>query len=93
MAVAEHWLKTPHWSSAIPLESPHPRLDQLAEHGYVVLRDLRPPVPETEHLALEYMDWKSGGDTNFAPIATADGELECRGFWKEGDEHFALRQE
>ena len=32
------------------------------------------------------MDWKSGGDTNFAPIATADGELDCRGFWKEGDE-------
>ena len=37
-------------------------------------------------VSLEYMDWKSGGDTNFAPIATADGELECRGFWKEGDE-------
>jgi hypothetical protein len=32
------------------------------------------------------MDWKSGGDTNFAPIATADGELDCQGFWKEGDE-------
>ena len=32
------------------------------------------------------MDWKSGGDTNFAPIATADGELDCRGFWKPGDE-------
>jgi hypothetical protein len=32
------------------------------------------------------MDWKSGGDTNFAPIATADGQLDCRGFWKPGDE-------
>jgi hypothetical protein len=32
------------------------------------------------------MDWKSGGDTNFAPIATADGNLDCRGFWNEGDE-------
>ena len=32
------------------------------------------------------MDWKSGGDTNFAPIATADGELDCRGFWNQGDE-------
>jgi hypothetical protein len=30
------------------------------------------------------MDWKSGGDTNFAPIATADGELDCRGFWDKG---------
>jgi hypothetical protein len=32
------------------------------------------------------MDWKSGGDTNFAPIATADGQLDCRGFWNAGDE-------
>jgi hypothetical protein len=32
------------------------------------------------------MDWKSGGDTNFAPIATADGGLDCRGFWSKGDE-------
>src|SRR5262249_8589758 len=29
-------------------------------------------------------DWKSGGDTNFAPIASADGELDCRGFWDKG---------
>ena len=86
MAVAEHWLRTPHWSTDIPLDSPHPRLDVLAERGFVVLRDLEPAVPESEYLALEYMDWKSGGDTNFAPIATADGELECRGFWKEGDQ-------
>jgi hypothetical protein len=52
----------------------------------VVLRDQDPPVPDDEFLGLEYMDWKSGGDTNFAPIATADGELDCRGFWKPGDE-------
>ena len=31
---------TPHWSTDIPLDTPHPRLDALAEHGYVVLRDL-----------------------------------------------------
>jgi hypothetical protein len=43
-------------------------------------------VPEREYLDLEYMDWKSGGDTNFAPIATADGQLDCRGFWNKGDE-------
>jgi hypothetical protein len=86
MAVAQHWLRTPHWSTDIPLDTPHPRLDVLAERGFVVLRDLEPAVPESEYLALEYMDWKSGGDTNFAPIATADGELDCRGFWKPGDE-------
>jgi hypothetical protein len=58
----------------------------LAARGVVVLRDLPVPVPPAEYLALEYMDWKSGGDTNFAPVATADGELDCRGFWKPGDE-------
>jgi hypothetical protein len=79
-------LKTPHWSTDIPLDTPHERLSVLQERGYVVLRDLVPPVPDEEFLSLEYMDWKSGGDTNFAPIATADGELDCRGFWKPGDE-------
>jgi hypothetical protein len=86
MAVTDHWLERPHWSSDIPLVTPHPRLAALAEHGFAVLRDLDPPIPEEEFLPLEYMDWKSGGDTNFAPIATADGELDCRGFWKPGDE-------
>ena len=41
-------------------------------------------VPADEWESLEYMDWKSGGDTNFAPIASADGELDCRGFWDKG---------
>jgi hypothetical protein len=81
-----HWLTTPHWSSDIPLDTPHPRLDALKEQGFVRLADLDDVVPESEYGALEYMDWKSGGDTNFAPIATADGELDCRGFWKPGDE-------
>ena len=33
---------------------------------------------------LEYVDWKSGGDTNFAPLASALGQMECRGFWDHG---------
>ena len=33
---------------------------------------------------MEYVDWKSGGDTNFAPIASAFGEMECAGFWDHG---------
>jgi hypothetical protein len=41
-------------------------------------------VPAAEYEALEYMDWMSGGDTNFAPLASADGELDCRGFWDKG---------
>jgi hypothetical protein len=79
-------LKTPHWSTDIPLDTPHTRLAALDARGYVVLPDLDPPIPDAEYLALEYMDWKSGGDTNFAPVATADGRLDCRGFWKPGDE-------
>jgi hypothetical protein len=58
----------------------------MARHGVVRLRDLPFRIPDHEYLDLEYMDWKSGGDTNFAPIATADGRLDCRGFWNDGDE-------
>ena len=78
------WPNSEHWSVKIPLETAHSRLDVLAETGVVILKDADFDVPESEYLALEYMDWKSGGDTNFAPIATADGELDCRGFWYKG---------
>ena len=80
------WPTAEHWSCEIELDTPHPRLAVLAERGFVQLRDLPIEVPEREYLDLEYLDWKSGGDTNFAPIATADGQLDCRGFWSEGDE-------
>jgi hypothetical protein len=59
-------------------------LPELAEHGYVVLRDCDLEVPPDEYLRLEYQDWKSGGDTNFAPIASAFGDIECAGFWDHG---------
>ena len=63
----------------------HRKLDVLADKGFVVLRDYDgPPIPAREWLDLEYMDWKSGGDTNFAPIASALGEMECAGFWDHG---------
>src|SRR6202166_2531411 len=80
------WPNADHWSCEIPLETPHPRLEVLAARGFVQLTDLPFEMPGSEYLELEYMDWKSGGDTNFAPIATADGSLDCRGFWSEGDE-------
>jgi len=63
----------------------HPKLDVMNEKGFVVLRDYDgPPIPDEEWRGLEYMDWKSGGDTNFAPIASALGEMECAGFWDHG---------
>src|SRR5918996_2570339 len=80
------WRAPAHWSVDTPRHTPHQRLDVLEKRGYVQLRDLTDPIPEPEYLGLEYMNWKSGGDTNFAPIATADGELDCRGFWKPGQE-------
>ncbi len=83
---ATFWPTREHWSVDIPLRTPHPRVAAMASTGFVALTDLPYEVPAHEYLDLEYMDWKSGGDTNFAPIATADGELDCRGFWREGDE-------
>jgi hypothetical protein len=80
----DFWPTPEHWSVKIPLDTPHVRLEQLAATGYVALRDADFDVPPEQYEALEYMDWKSGGDTNFAPIASADGELDCRGFWDKG---------
>ncbi len=78
------WPNQEHWSVKIPLHTPHPRLDVLASTGFVQLADADFDVPAAEWESLEYMDWKSGGDTNFAPLASADGELDCRGFWDKG---------
>ena len=81
------WPNAQHWSCEIPLHTLHPRLDALDARGVVQLADLDEAIPAPEYLDLEYLDWKSGGDTNFAPIATADGELDCRGFWNADNEH------
>lgn len=84
MTAATFWPTLEHWSVAIPLHTPHVRLDCLAHTGFVSLKDAPFTVPSSEWESLEYMDWKSGGDTNFAPLASADGELDCRGFWDKG---------
>ncbi len=57
-------------------------MDSLKENGFAILKDADFEVPEEEFINLEYMDWKSGGDTNFAPIASALGDMECAGFWE-----------
>ena len=69
---------------AIPRRTTHYLASQLEDTGFVKLRDADFEVPRDEWEGLEYMDWKSGGDTNFAPLASADGELDCRGFWDKG---------
>jgi hypothetical protein len=78
------WPTQEHWSVEIPLRTDHYRMEVLADSGMVELTTMPTEVPAAEWESLEYMDWKSGGDTNFAPIASADGELDCRGFWDKG---------
>ena len=83
---ATHWLRSPHWSTDIPDQTAHARLDVLADRGFVVLRDLDPPVPDEEYLGLDYIEYKSGGDTNWAPIASRSGATDLANFWSPGDE-------
>ena len=63
---------------------PHYKSPLLEEKGFAVLSPFTKPVPSEEYLGLDYMDWASGGDTNFAPIASALGQMECHGFWEHG---------
>ena len=78
------WPTPDHWSVQIPLDTPHHRMPVLAPTGVVELSPMPVDVPPAEWDSVEYMDWKSGGDTNFAPLASADGQLDCRGFWDKG---------
>jgi len=78
------WPTQEHWSVQIPLHSDHYRMASLARDGVALLKVAAFVVEPHEWEALEYLDWKSGGDTNFAPLASADGELDCRGFWDQG---------
>jgi hypothetical protein len=59
----------------------HYRMPILEETGYVVLNPYPDPIDPGEWQNLEYVDWKSSGDTRFAPLASAEGEIECNGFW------------
>lgn len=66
------------------LNTAHRRLPILDETGFVQLRDYDGALNPAEWESMEYVDWKSGGDTNFAPIASALGDMECAGFWDHG---------
>jgi hypothetical protein len=83
-APAIFWPHEEHWSVKIPLKTGHYRMPTVEEKGYVILKDLTADFPESEWKNLVYMDWKSGGDTNFAPLASCDGTIECKGFWENG---------
>jgi hypothetical protein len=51
------------------------------ESGYVALDRYDQSQDPAEWLDITYVDWKSSGDTRFAPLASAYGDLECNGFW------------
>jgi len=53
----------------------------LEETGYVILDSYAQELDPKEWLDVEYVDWKSSGDTRFAPIASKTGSIECNGFW------------
>ena len=78
------WPNREHWSVKIPLHTDHYRMPVLDQIGVLELDPMPLDVPPIEWESLEYLDWKSGGDTNFAPLASADGQLDCRGFWDKG---------
>jgi len=49
--------------------------------GYVVLDPYVQSRDPKEWLNLEYVDWMSSGETRFAPLASAYGEMECNAFF------------
>ncbi len=53
----------------------------LDDSGYVVVDNYDQSNDPQEWLDIEYVDWKSSGDTRFSPLASAYGDMECDGFW------------
>ena len=56
-------------------------LPVFQETGYVVLDAYDQAQDPREWENLTFVDWKSSGDTRFAPLASAYGDMECNGFW------------
>jgi hypothetical protein len=56
-------------------------LPMFAETGYVVVDSYDQSADPREWEDLVFVDWKSSGDTRFAPLASAYGDMECNGFW------------
>ena len=51
------------------------------ETGYVVIDSYDQAQDPREWEDLHFVDWRSSGDTRFAPLASAYGDMECDGFW------------
>jgi hypothetical protein len=57
------------------------RLPIFEKSGYVVLDSYDQGADPREWVDLTFVDWKSSGETRFAPLASAYGDMECDGFW------------
>jgi hypothetical protein len=66
--------------------TPHYRMPvQQSVGGYLVLgRYHGPEIPHEEWEDLTYMTYASDPATFFAPIASATGKMELKGFWEDG---------
>ncbi len=53
----------------------------LNETGFVILDTYRQDADPKEWLDLEFVDWKSSGQTRFAPLTSAAGAVDVNGFW------------
>jgi hypothetical protein len=53
----------------------------IDDKGYVILDRYDQAADPREWTDLEYVEWKSSGDTRFAPLTSATGEVEANGFW------------
>jgi hypothetical protein len=62
-------------------ENGYTKLEAFRANGYVVLDRYAGEIDPKEWLDVTYVDWKSSGETRFAPLASAYGDLECDGFW------------
>jgi hypothetical protein len=72
------WPTLDHWSVAIPLATPHRRLEVLDDTGFVALRDLPYEIPESEFVSLEYMDCRGfwdKGKTDKDALWTSNAEI------------------
>jgi hypothetical protein len=57
------------------------RLPIFEKTGYVVLDSYDQAADPREWEDVTFVDWKSSGETRFAPLASAYGDMECDGFW------------
>jgi hypothetical protein len=60
----------------------HPKLPILAPKGYLELEDFEGTLDPTEWEGAPYLAYRSGGDTQFAVLASPSGEEDPGPYWR-----------